>query len=86
MSCNLDHVLYDMNNIDDVVKEKNAHNFAKNYKNHIQEFVSFMTQSSFSIIDDFDESWEHIKKDENSLKRYSNLGIAFKNIVGENKE
>lgn len=85
MSCNLDHVLCNSHNISDDEKEKNAYQFAKKYKDDIGGFLRYMTQSSFSIVEDYRNSWDFIKEDMNSLKRYSNLGIAFKGII-ENKK
>lgn len=77
MSCNLDHVLYDKQNSTDEEKEANAHAFAKKYKNKLADFRSFITESSFSVCTDYQESWDFIKQGENSLNRYTNLGLSF---------
>lgn len=76
-SCNLDHVLYDIINSDDQAKKNHAYQFVKRYKDCIDEFVAYMNCSPFSVVDDYNESWKYIKENGNSLKRYSNLGIAF---------
>lgn len=76
MSCNLDHVLHNKQNSTDEEKENDAYAFAKKYKSDLNGFVEFMCNSDFSINGEFKSSWEHIEKDMNSIKRYSNLGIC----------
>ena len=80
MSCNLDHVLYNKLNSTDIDKENNAFKFAQKYKDDLDEFLKFICDSDFSICNDYKESWEFIRKDLNSLNRYSNLGICFAKI------
>ena len=80
MSCNLDHVLYDKLNTNNIDKEKNAYMFAQKYKNDLQGFLSYINNSEFSVTTEYIASWNFIKRDNNSLKRYTNLGIVFKDI------
>ena len=77
MSCNLDHVLYNLLNCTDEEKETNAYMFAKAYKDKIPEFIQFISKSDFSVTSDYRTSWEFIKQELNSLNRYTNLGICF---------
>ena len=77
MSSNLDHVLYDIQNLPDKEKEDKAMEFAETYMDNIDGFVDFITKSDFSICSDYSASWKFIQKDCNSLKRYSNLGLLF---------
>lgn len=77
MSCNLDHVLYDKPNSTDDEKESDSYKFAKQYKNDLEGFKSYIRESDFSVSGDYQESWAFIKKDCNSLNRYTNLGICF---------
>lgn len=77
MSCNLDHVLYDKLNSSDEDKEADAFRFAKFYKDKIPEFITFISESDFSVAGDYRESWNFIQKDLNSLHRYTNLAIAL---------
>lgn len=79
MSCNLDHVLYNKLNSSDEEKENDSFRFAKKYKDKTTEFLSFISESSFSVVTDYKDSWEYIKKDLHSLERHSNLGLCFKN-------
>ena len=77
MSRNLEHVLHDIiNNLSDEQKERLAYQFANKY-NDTQDFVNFIKNSSFSISCEYKESWSFIKKDTNSLKRFSNLGLIL---------
>ena len=83
MSCNLDHVLYGKLNSTDDDKENDAYAFAKKYKDDIDGFLSFISDSDFSKTEDYKASWEFIKKDHNSLGRYTNLGLCFSSIRKE---
>jgi hypothetical protein len=77
MSCNLDHILYDKLNSSDAEKENDSFQFAKKYRADINGFLSFISNSDFSVNTDYKASWIHIKENSNSLKRYSNLGLCF---------
>ena len=83
MSCNLDHVLYDKLNSSDEDKEADAFQFAKSYKDKIPEFVKFISESDFSVIGDYRESWLFIQQDLNSLHRYTNLAIGLPELKEE---
>ena len=77
MSCNLDHVLYNKRNSTDEEKENDAYAFAKQYKGDRDGFVKFISESSFSVMGDFKESWKFIEKDMNSIELYTNLCICI---------
>lgn len=77
MSCNLDHVLYDIQNSSNEEKDKNANNFAKKYNCDLKGFLEYICNSNFSVMGDYKGSWETIKKDKLSLERHCNLGICF---------
>lgn len=78
MSANLDHVLYDKLNSADDDKERDAYSFAIKYKDHLNEFLTFISESDFSVCDDYKQSWEYIKEEKHSLERHTNLGVCFK--------
>lgn len=80
MSCNLDHVLYGKLNSSSEEKENDAYAFAKIYKDDIDGFLTFISDSEFSRMDGYKESWEFIKKDLHSLERHTNLGLCFAEI------
>ena len=78
MSCNLDHVLYGKINSTDAEKKQDSRKFAKRYKENIQKFLSFISESDFSVKMPYKESWDFIKQDLHSLERHTNFGICFK--------
>lgn len=79
MSCNLDHVLFNLQNATDEEKEFNSFDFARKYKNDINDFIQFMCCSDFSVMGEYLESWRYIKEGCRSLERHSNFGICLQN-------
>lgn len=77
MSCNLDHVLHNKLNSTDEEKEKDAHSFAKKYKDDLPAFIKFISESDFAVSDSYPESWKYIKVANHSLERHTNLGLCF---------
>ena len=83
MSSNLDHVLYGKLNSSDEDKENDAYSFARRYKDDIDGFLAFISDSDFSRLEGYKESWAFIKKERHSLERYTNLGLCFTDIKEE---
>lgn len=79
MSCNLEHVLHNIQNADDNVKMELAEKLEDRYYDNPNEFVKFISESDFTVNKNYDESWEYIKSDLNSLHRHSNFHLFFKN-------
>lgn len=77
MSANLDHVLYNKLNSTDEDKENDAYAFARKYKDDLKGFLSFISESEFSVGGDYRDSWTYIKEGTHSLERHSNLGLCF---------
>lgn len=77
MSSNLDHVLYNLQNLTDEEKERHALAFARKYKENIDGFKKYFSESDFSVTGGYQESWEYIQRDFHSLERHTNLGIWF---------
>ena len=77
MSCNLDHVLYNLQNATDKEKEDYALEFSEKYIDNIDDFIAFLCDSDFSRCDSYEDSWRFIKDGKHSLERYSNLGLCF---------
>ena len=67
MSCNLDHVLYNKRNSSDEEKEEDAYSFAGKYKNDVNGFIDYMTNSDFSTDCNYEESWKYIEEEMNSF-------------------
>lgn len=77
MSCNLDHVLYNLQNATDKEKEDYALEFSEKYIDNIDDFIAFLCDSDFSRCESYEDSWKFIKDGKHSLERYSNLGLCF---------
>lgn len=77
MSCNLDHVLHDNPNATDEEKKINSLAFIEKYYDDINEFIKFISESTFSQCTEYKESWDYIKQNKRSLERNSNLGLCF---------
>ena len=77
MSCNLEHVLFNKLNCSDEEKEELSYRFALKYKDNIQEFVNYISNSPFSVKEDYISSWRFIQSDDNSLKRYTNFALCL---------
>ena len=77
MSCNLDHVLYNKLNTSDEEKKRDAHQFGKFYRDRLSEFITFISESEFSVTGEYNKSWEFIKEEKHSLERYTNMGLSF---------
>jgi len=78
MSCNLDHVLYDVLNSNDADKAKNAYTFAKRFRNDLGGFVNFISDPAIAVIGEYKDSWAFIRDGLNSLQRHTNLALCFK--------
>lgn len=78
MSCNLDHVLYGVQNSDDATKRQNAFRFAKKYKDDLDGFVKYISDPSIAVVGDYRVTWEYIRLGLNSLHRHTNLNLCFK--------
>lgn len=77
MSSNLDHVLYGKMNSTDEEKEQDAYKFAKEYKDNVPGFLTYISESEFSVNMDYNESWNFIRQGLHSLERHTNLGLGL---------
>ncbi len=77
MSCNLDHALYGKLNSTDAEKESNAFAFAKRYRDDIPGFINYISESEFSVVDSYPQSWQYIREGLHSLERHTNFGLCF---------
>lgn len=84
-STNLEHVLHNIQNATREEKNKLAQDFEDEFYDNPMEFINFITNEEFALNKDYQETWEFIKKDNNSLKRYTNFNLFFDN-VNENQE
>lgn len=82
-SCNLEHVFYDRQNASDVSKYSLAKELVDHYVNEPVAFVKFMNSKDIATDENYSESWEKIKRAEESLKRHSNFHIYLNQCMKE---
>lgn len=80
-SCNLDHVTSNIQNADDTQKKHLAKEFSEKYSNDLDGFVEFFKDTSLFTGNTYEETWNFIKKDTNSLKRYTNFYIFIDKLI-----
>lgn len=79
MSSNLDHALYDEQNLDEGLKGAYADAFYTEFKGKEWLFIDFLREEvANGVPDDFPASWRYIKEGMHSLERHTNLHIYFK--------
>lgn len=83
MSANLDHVLYDEENLQDELKDLYAEKFRKLYKDNSTGFLKFFKERLGEIPHEYKASWKYIKEGKHSLERGSNFSLFFE---GDNEE
>ena len=44
------------------------------------EFIDFINNKDFKVLGDYKVTWDFIKKDLNSVNRYSNFWLFFENL------
>lgn len=76
-SCNLDHVLFNVRNLDISLKEEYAFDFSDQYENREIEFLDFIFQQDICLSQSYEEAWKKIEENNNSLLRFSNFNTFF---------
>ena len=71
----MDHVLHNNANLSNQEKDDLADAFDEEYSDKPEEFVKLMRNSSFAVQGTYEETWDFIKMDKNSVQRYSNFGV-----------
>ena len=75
-SRNLDHVISNDPDITGSEKSKKADAFSNSFTS-FEDFERFFKESDFAVAGTYDETWDFIKNDVNSLKRFSNFHLIF---------
>ena len=78
LSSNLEHVLHDQMNVEDKRKTELAKEFETEYEDRAKDFINFMCNSNFSCNQEYNQSWNFIKQNNNSIQRYTNFDIFIK--------
>ena len=83
-SRHLEHFLYNEPNISIQDKIKKADEFYYSYLGKAEEFKNLLINNDYSSIGlSYEESWEYIKKDVNSLSRRTNLDLLIYDLWEE---
>ncbi|MBT9776359.1 hypothetical protein GPL15_07570 [Clostridium sp. MCC353] len=78
MSCNLDHALYNEQNLSDDLKQEYADEFYSTFKDAPKAFVEFLKEEVVNGVPlSYPQSWRYIKEGRHSLERHTNLNIYF---------
>lgn len=78
-ACNLDHVLHNKRNMRQEEKVEFAEAFADQYEHREIDFIKFIGDELVMPKKSYEQSWSHIKKELNSLLKFSNFYIFFLN-------
>lgn len=77
-SCNLEHVLYgELRDYSDEEKQILSDDFADKYEGKAEEFIEFISAPDVAVSDTYQNTWDYIEKDKNSLNRHSNMHLIF---------
>lgn len=77
-SCNLEHVLYDeLRDFTDEEKQILSDDFADKYDGKVNEFIDFISDTQIAVSGTYQQTWNYIEKDKNSLNRHSNMHLIF---------
>ncbi|MDE7020226.1 MAG: hypothetical protein K2P23_04895 [Lachnospiraceae bacterium] len=74
-SSNMDHVLHNQANLSKEEKHDLADSFDEEYADKPEEFIRLMRESVFTVKGTYEETWNFIRLDKNSVRRYSNFGV-----------
>jgi len=76
-SCNLEHVLQNIQNAPSDQKIEWAENFAESFYDEPKNFIEFMHHIDFMVAGDYVATWDFIKQGTNSLHRHCNFHLFF---------
>ena len=74
-SCNVEHVFYDCQNALDQQKYEMAKQIEDQFVENPSEFIKFLNSGDIPVSDEYNESWNLLKREEESLKRHSNFHL-----------
>ncbi len=80
LSCNLEHVLHDNANVEREDKKVKAEEFENEFFGSEYEFIDFIRSDDLAAPGDYQDTWRFIKQEINSLKRFCNLHLIFKDF------
>lgn len=80
-SSNLEHVLHNKIEVEENLKMRYAENFQERYIEDLEGFINFICESEFTVKKEYKASWDFIKRDNNSIKRYTNFNIILEDYL-----
>jgi len=80
-SSNLEHVIHNKQSVNAYEKRKYAEKFEDKFFVKPITFIEFMNSSEFALTGEYIDTWNFIKKDTNSLKRYTNFNLYLNTIT-----
>jgi hypothetical protein len=78
-SCNLDHVFHDNPNLSKEEKTDLANRFEDKFADNPERFMAFLNDPQYAVNGDYNQTWDFIKLNSNSLRRYTNFYLYFNN-------
>lgn len=82
-SCNLDHALHNIYNLDDDLKIEKAYDFSDKYADDLPGFIDFINDASLKVNGTYKETWNFIKLENNSLNRNSNFHLVINKFISK---
>lgn len=80
-SRNMEHVLHDISEeLTDEEKENLAFEIADQYSEQPEEFLRLLYETSIHVLGTYEETWNFIMENGNSLKRYCNMTVFFEKL------
>lgn len=68
--------------VEDILKIKYSEAFQDKYIENLDDFIDLICKSDFTVKKGYKESWDFIKKDNNSLNRFTNFNIFLDDYLG----
>lgn len=85
-STNLDHVLYGTANLSAYEKIPKAESFSSQYYGQAEKFIKWFIEADYAVPGDYAETWNFIKQDKNSLKRYTNINVLIERLISQSSK
>lgn len=76
-STNLEHVLHNIQNATREEKNTLSQKFEDRFYNNSEDFIKFISNDKYAINQEYEKTWDFIKEENNSLKRYTNFNLYF---------
>lgn len=79
-SSNLEHIMHNEQSVSPFLKRKYAENLVDKFVSNPISFIEFINSEEFALTGPYEDTWDFIKKDTNSLKRYTNFNLYINTI------